>query len=92
MSRGMQRRRVDFPAPFAPIRATMLPGAMFSVMPENTGLPGVKDFASPEMAIAAEERASAAAVIELYATFTYSPRNLENSGTPMVAYMRRTMS
>jgi hypothetical protein len=52
----------------------------------------VKDFASPEMAIAAEERASAAAVIDVNATFTHSPRNLENSGTPMVAYIRRTMS
>ena len=70
----------------------MLPGAMFSVMSENMGLPGVKDFASPEMEIAAEERASAAAVIEPYATFTYSPMNLENSGTPMVAYIMRTWS
>jgi hypothetical protein len=51
----------------------------------------VKDFASSEMAIAAEALASAA-LMDLNATFTYSPRNLENSGTPMVAYIRRTMS
>lgn len=70
----------------------MLPGAMRSVMPEKTGFPSVKDFASPAMAIAAEDCASAAAVMDVNATFTYSPRNLENSGTPMVAYMSRTMS
>ena len=72
--------------------ATMLRGATWSVMPEKTGFPGVKNFARPVMAIAAEARASAAAVIDVYATFTYSPRNLENSGTPMVAYITRTMS
>jgi len=70
----------------------MLPGAMCRLIPVKMDFSGVNDFASPEMAIAAEERASAAAVIDVNATFTHSPRNLENSGTPIVAYIRRTMS
>lgn len=70
----------------------MLPGSMSKEMPENTGLPGVKDFERPEMVIAAEAGASAAGVIEVKARFTHSPMNLENSGTPMVPYMARTMS
>jgi len=70
----------------------MLFVAMSRVIPEKTDFPGEKDFANPEMAIAAEGIASAAAVTELKVPFTHSPRNLENSGTPMVPYMARTMS
>lgn len=70
----------------------MLPCSMLKEMFENTVLPGVKDFERPEMAIAAEAGASAVGVIDAKARFTHSPRNLENSGTPMVPYMTRTMS
>ena len=70
----------------------MLPGSMSSVMSENTGIPGMKDLVRPKMAMAAEGLTSAACLIDVNATFTHSPRNLENSGTPMVAYIRRTMS
>ena len=45
--RGMQRSKVDFPAPLAPISATTLLGAISKEIPENTGFPGPKDLLRP---------------------------------------------